>query len=183
MSEEVIRIAQRIRETREATGRTPAEVAEAIGVVVDQYLRFEEGDEDMPIGFLTQFADFFDIPLTSLLSGEEPKLNQYYVTRAGKGLHVERHPGYDFQALAHRFMSKKCEPFFVVVEPENTAPSFNAHVGQEFDYVLKGTVKFTIGDQEIILHEGDSIYLDSAYMHAIEAAEDEPATFLAIVMQ
>ena len=59
----------------------------------------------------------------------------------------------------------------------------NAHMGQELDYVLEGKLKVIVGEQELILEKGDCIYLDSAYMHGLQALEDEPASFLAIVLK
>ncbi|PWL42503.1 XRE family transcriptional regulator [Christensenella sp. MSJ-20] len=183
MPDEVMQIAGRIKDIREATGLTPQEVANTIGMDADLYLRYESGEEDMPIGFLTRFSDSFSIPLTSLLSGEEPKLSHYFITRHGKGIEVQRHPGYVYQALAHRFMNKKCEPFYVTVEPGMGDAKLNAHMGQELDYVLEGKLKVIVGEQELILEKGDCIYLDSAYMHGLQALEDEPASFLAIVLK
>ena len=182
MTEEVRLIAHRIMETREDTGMSQEDVAKLLDMDLNQYVRMESGEEDIPIGFLTRFADAFHLPLISLLSGEEPKLSHYFVTRAGKGIAVERFPGYKYSALAHRFINKKCEPFYVTMAP-GAVNKLNAHIGQEMDYVLEGRLKMIIGEHEVILEEGDSIYLDSAYMHGFEAVDDKPAKFLAIVLK
>ncbi|NCC53523.1 MAG: cupin domain-containing protein, partial [Spartobacteria bacterium] len=52
----------------------------------------------------------------------------------------------------------------------------------EFDYVLKGRLTFRIKDQEIILEEGDSIYIDSSYPHSICAMDRRPARILAVII-
>lgn len=182
MTDTIQAVALRLLQTREALGKTTQEVAAIVDVDHDQYLRYENGDEDLPIGFLTRFADAFEIPLTSLLSGEEPKLSTFAVNRGGKGIHVQRSEGYEYQALAHRFAHKKVEPFNVTVQPDDSPVKLNAHLGQEFDLVLSGTLKYTIGHREIILETGDSIYFDSAYMHGMQAQNGEPATFLAVVI-
>lgn len=182
MSDTVQAIAARIKQTREALGMESGEIAAVVGIDEQQYLRYERAEEDIPIGFLTGFSEAFSIPLGSLLSGEEPKLSHYSLTRKGKGLHVQRYPGYEYLSLAHRFVNKKCEPFYVTVQPEEGEVRLNAHLGHEFDFVLEGTVKMVIGEKELILEEGDSVYLDSAYMHGFAAVEG-PARFLAIVMK
>lgn len=182
MSDTVKAIAARIMQTREALGMESGEIAAVVGIDEQQYLRYENAEEDIPIGFLTSFSEAFNIPLGSLLSGEEPKLSHYTLTRNGKGLHVQRYPGYEYLSLAHRFQNKKCEPFLVTVLPEDGVTRLNAHVGQEFDYVVEGRLRVVIGEKELILEAGDSLYLDSAYMHGMSAI-DEPAKFLAIVMK
>ena len=67
-------------------------------------------------------------------------------------------------------------------QPENYLIEFNSHPGQEFNYVIKGTMMIIIDGHEIILYEGDSIYFDSGYKHAMKALKDQQVKFLAIVI-
>ncbi|MFA7037527.1 MAG: cupin domain-containing protein, partial [Methanosarcina sp.] len=50
------------------------------------------------------------------------------------------------------------------------------------NYVLEGSLKVYIHHNEIILNEGDSIYFDSNYQHAMEAMNGKNAKFLAVIM-
>ncbi|MFZ0442918.1 MAG: cupin domain-containing protein, partial [Methanobacterium sp.] len=79
---------------------------------------------------------------------------------------------------------KKAEPFIVTVKPRNEEgkPSTNSHPGQEFNYVIKGSLKIYIHDNEIVLEKGDSIFFDSSYKHAMEALNGKKAKFLAIIL-
>jgi mannose-6-phosphate isomerase-like protein (cupin superfamily) len=53
--------------------------------------------------------------------------------------------------------------------PAGTKSSrFVTHEGEEWGIVLEGQLKVTIGDEEIILQEGDSIYFDSTLPHSLE---------------
>lgn len=72
----------------------------------------------------------------------------------------------------------------MTVEPrtDGNKPATNSHQGQEFDYVVEGSLKVYIHENEIVLNEGDSIFLDSQYEHAMEALNNKTAKFLAIVM-
>ncbi|MFR4008684.1 MAG: cupin domain-containing protein [Christensenellales bacterium] len=40
-----------------------------------------------------------------------------------------------------------------------------------------------MGQKEIILEAGDSLYFDARYDHGIQSASDAPAKFLAIVLE
>jgi len=44
------------------------------------------------------------------------------------------------ESLAYNFIHKKAEPFMVTIDPhsDGTSLEFNAHPGQEFNYVIKG---------------------------------------------
>ncbi len=66
------------------------------------------------------------------------------------------------RALAGKFIHKKAEPFIVTVEPRKEKPSVYSHPGQEFNYVLSGTLKMHIYENDIVLYQGDSIFFDSS---------------------
>ena len=67
-------------------------------------------------------------------------------------------------------------------KPEDTLLEFNSHPGQEFNYVLEGAMMTIIDGHEIILTEGDSIFFDSGYNHAMKALNNEQVRFLAMVL-
>jgi quercetin dioxygenase-like cupin family protein len=82
------------------------------------------------------------------------------------------------------FIHKKAEPFLITVAPraDGAKPEVNAHPGQEFDFVIEGTLRVFISHQEIVLEAGDSLFFDSGYDHAMEAVGDRPAKFLAVIL-
>jgi len=65
---------------------------------------------------------------------------------------------------------------------EDTPFEFNSHPGQEFDYVIEGTMKIIIANHEITLQEGDSIFYDSGYPHAMKALNNKTVKMLAIIL-
>jgi quercetin dioxygenase-like cupin family protein len=72
----------------------------------------------------------------------------------------------------------------VKVEPKtDEKPELHAHEGQEFNYVVKGSMVLYIGEISYLLEEGDSIYFDSGVPHAMKANNDMPCKFLAVVMK
>ncbi len=184
MNEQIRQIAERIKDLREISGISAETIAKDLGVPTRQYLEYEQGNTDMPIGFLYKIAHRYSIELAAILSGENPKLHVFCVARKGRGLKVERKKPYNYESLAYNFIQKKAEPLLVTInpEPENSPLENSAHPGQEFDYVLQGTLKVTIDGHEIILNEGDSIYFDSQYDHSVKAMNNIPVKILAIVI-
>jgi transcriptional regulator with XRE-family HTH domain len=55
------------------------------------------------------------------------------------------------------------------------ADAFQRHTGQEWGYVLSGTLMVTIGFDEYVLHPGDAISFDSATPHRLFNAGEIPA--------
>ncbi len=185
MHEQIKPVAARIRALRESAGVAPDALARALEVSPDTYAQYESGAADIPIGFLYRLAAHFHVELTALLTGENPRLHLFCVTRQGKGPVVERRPQYEHESLASNFVHKKAEPFLVTVapRPDNTPLQHFAHTGQEFNYVLEGSLKVTIaGTHEIVLHAGDSLYFDSGFEHCMRAIGDQPARFLAVIL-
>jgi transcriptional regulator with XRE-family HTH domain len=184
MTDQIQLIASRIKELREISGISLESFARELGVNTDLLLSYESGNTDIPIGFLFKVAHRFKLELSALLRGEQPKLHVYTVVRKGKGLNVDRRKQYAYENLAYNFIQKRAEPFIVTVAPdkENRAPEFNSHPGQEFNFVLEGSLMVIVDGHEIVLNEGDSIYFDSAYQHAMKAQNNQPSRFLAVII-
>jgi transcriptional regulator with XRE-family HTH domain len=184
MTEQIKQIAERIKEIREISGISSETLAVKLGVSTDVYLNYESGDTDIPVGIVFKICELFNIELSVMLGGDNPKLRIYGVVRKGKGLKLERRKQYKYESLAYNFIHKEAEPFMVTVDPrpENSLLEFNSHPGQEFNYVIKGTMMTIIDGHEIILNEGDSVYFDSGYKHAMRALNNEEVKFLAIVL-
>ncbi len=185
MGEKLEDIGSRLRELRELFGISDDDMANYLNVPIETYNCFEEGKEDIPASKLIEIARRFDVDMGLLLTGREPKMNVFTVTRKGEGIEAERRKlnrQYKYQSLAGKFIHKKAEPFIVTVEPFQGKPDTYSHPGQEFDYVLEGTLKFHIYDHEVILENGDSIFFDSSYAHALEAMNNKSVKLLVLVM-
>ena len=184
MTEQIKQIAERIKEIREISGLSAETLSGKLGLATDVYLNYESGNSDIPVGIIFKIAELFNIELSVMLGGDNPKLRLFGVVRNGTGLKLERRKQYKYESLAYNFIHKRAEPFMVTIDPdpENKMLEFNSHPGQEFNYVVKGTMMTIIDGHEVILHEGDSIYFDSGYKHAMKALNNEQVRFLAIVL-
>jgi mannose-6-phosphate isomerase-like protein (cupin superfamily) len=73
------------------------------------------------------------------------------VCRAGKGVQIERYPGYEFSSLAYNFKGRVLEPLLVYLDPSKPEATAVDHSGQEFNYILEGKVKVTVGGRSYVL--------------------------------
>ncbi|WP_297898379.1 helix-turn-helix domain-containing protein [Methanobrevibacter sp.] len=183
MNETIKDIGSRVKELRELSEITTKEMAEVCNVTEEEYISYENGVNDIPASVLYEIAHEFKVDMGLLLTGEETRMNIFNVTRKNEGVSVERRKQYKYENLAEKFIHKKGETFIVTVEPKDIdEPSKNTHPGQEFNYILEGSLKLYIHDNEIILNEGDSIFFDSTYEHAMKALNNKPAKFLALIL-
>lgn len=181
MSDQLAQIAMRIRELREIAGLSQETAAREFGVSLELYAGYESGRQDIPVSVLYQIAARFGVELGAILTGEEPRLHNYCLVRRGKGVAVQRRQEYNYQSLAYNFGSKKMEPFLVSVESEDEEIHLNSHPGQEFNYLLEGSLCVVVDGHEILLEEGDSLFFDSNLKHGMKALGGQTARFLAII--
>ena len=184
MQEKIREIAARVRDLREVSQITAADMATSLGLPLSVYEGYEGGAEDIPASLLCEVANRLQVDLVVLLTGGAPHMHVFTVTRSGKGVEVERQRQYHYQSLAANFAHKKAEPFLVTVDPRPAgAPvETNSHPGQEFDFVLEGCLRVAIHDNVIVLNAGDSLFFDSNYPHGMQALGGQPCRFLAIVL-
>ncbi|MEE1503462.1 MAG: cupin domain-containing protein, partial [Acutalibacteraceae bacterium] len=179
-------VAKRIGELRDIYGFSAEEMAEKTELTLEEYLAFEQGKEDLPFTFIHKCALAFDVEITDLLEGQSAKLSTYNVTRRGKGQTTANEEGILIQNLAPMFKNKLANPYWVKYEYRSELQSkpieVTTHSGQEFDLVIKGSLKVQVGDHTEILHEGDSIYYKSSTPHGMIAVNGEDCLFLAMVM-
>ena len=182
MSGKVLQVARRIRELRKIAGLSVDTLAKEFKVSPEVYAKYESGTADIPVSLLYEVAQRFNVDLTALLTGGEPHLHMYSVVRKGKGLSIERRKEYKYQDLAFNFVGKKAETFLVTVA-HRPAKSIHyySHPGQEFNYVLDGTLTVFLDGAELVLNPGDSLIFDSGAKHAMAAQGKKPAKFLAMI--
>jgi quercetin dioxygenase-like cupin family protein len=161
------------------------DIARSLDVSLEDYILYELGQKDFSFSFLYNAANILGVDVHDLIGGDSPKLSRFAIVRKGKGYDISRRKAYDYKHLAFTFRDKKGEPFLVTIEPGAAAsePEKHSHKGQEFNYVLFGSIKIYFEDEIYELTEGDSVYFDSAIPHAMRAVGDQSAMFLAIVMK
>ena len=182
MNTQIKQIAERLRGLRDALDLSTEEVASKCGVSQVDYEKYESGNSDIPMSFICEVAQAFDVETTALISGDDPHSLAYFVTRKGTGLSVERSKAYKYQSLANGFRNAKADTFEVTVEPNNHPFNLNSHSGQEFNLILEGTMQLQIAGNDITLYEGDSIYFDANKPHGMKALNGKKVKFLAVII-
>ena len=183
-STKIQEIALRVKELREISDVTIEEMAEQLGMSVEKYTAYENAQADFPVSVLYEISSFLRVDMTELLTGVSPRLANCSLVRKGEGIAVDRYEGYDFESIAYKFIGRKIEPMIVTVDAktEQEPPKMVSHTGQEFNYVLEGTVKVHFGNSEFILNEGDCLYFDPTTPHSQNAMGGKDAKFLTVIL-
>lgn len=179
-------VAGRIKDLREAKGYTKEELAKLTGVSVEEYEVLETGETDFSFTFIYKCAKACDVEVADLLEGRSTTLTSFSITRKGEGLKILKQHGVEYNNLAPKFKEKLAEPFLVkfpyLPEEQNAPMKLNSHNGQEFDVIVKGSLKVQVGNHVDVLHEGDSIFYNSLIPHGMIAVSEGGCEFHAVVL-
>lgn len=88
----------------------------------------------------------------------------------------------DFFSLAGNKTGRHMEPFLIDIKPSSThEPILSSHEGEEFIFVLQGSVKVNYGKETYTLNVGESIYYDSIVEHLVSSLNGDFAQIVAVV--
>ena len=186
MNELLRGMAARIKELREIGGKSPSEMARLTGVDERDYLAIEAGTMDPPFTFLHKCSLAFGVDINALLEGHTAKLSHFQVCRAGQGPVTVNERGILIRNMAAMFKGRLATPYYVTYdydERQQRAPIHTTtHAGQEFDFVVSGSMRVKVGDHEETLNAGDSIFYKSSTPHGMVAVGGKSCSFIAMIM-
>ncbi|MBR3621442.1 MAG: AMP-binding protein, partial [Clostridia bacterium] len=94
--------------------------------------------------------------------------------------------GITIQNMAPNFKDKLGEPYYVTYEYseelQNKPIHLTKHDGQEFDFVVSGSLLVQVGKNQELLHEGDSIFYNSSTPHGMIAVGGKDCVFIAMIL-
>ncbi|MCL2462671.1 MAG: AMP-binding protein, partial [Defluviitaleaceae bacterium] len=177
----------RIKALRLGQNITFAEMAAACGVSPAEYERIETSAPDVPLGFIMKCADRLGTDLASIVTGDDPRLSSFTLSRKGEGMPISRREGFEYSHLAYLLKDRLAEPLVVIAryspELENAPVVLTNHGGQELNYIIDGRLKIEIDGHVMILEPGDSLYYDAHRMHGMTAIGGRDCRFLSVVVK
>ena len=179
MNEIAAHVPQRIKELREILEISALDLAKDTDIPYNTFCKYESGELDIPISVLYTIANRLGTDVTVLLTGDEARMDSAAVCRKGKGVQIERYPGYEFSSLAYNFKHRTMEPLLVSLDSSKPQAEKVSHSGQEFNFVTEGQVNVIVGNSSHILSAGDSIYFDARIPHC-QFAVNGTAQFITI---
>jgi transcriptional regulator with XRE-family HTH domain len=176
----------RIKSIREEKGLSLDQLSKLTGFDVDLLSNIESSKVQPQLGTIIKLSKALDSAFGRIVSGVGDKL--YSVTRKNEQKIVSRSTSrkgrkqlYTYKSLAPEVKGRHMEALIVQLE-ENPEDEMSVHEGEEFIYVLNGTVLLNIGGDKFELEPGDSAYYLSTTPHLI-ASKSGKATILAVLYE
>ncbi|MCX5495862.1 XRE family transcriptional regulator [Kaistia dalseonensis] len=180
-------IAGILRRLRRESGLTLQELGERCGIATSTLSKIENGQMSPTYDTILRVARGFNIDVAELFTGAQSSHvgGRRTVTRRGQGV-LRGTAQYSYEMLASELSGKQFIPLLTTIEARSLAdfPSLVSHPGEEFFYVLSGTV--TLHSEHYaptVLEAGDSCYFDSTMGHACISSGETPAQILWICSQ
>lgn len=181
-------IGAKIKGLRTAKKKTLQEVADDTGFSPALISQIENNNVSPPIATLSRIAKVLGVRVGYFFKDEGPE-EEYEVIRRGERPIVTRvisrtggQHGYTYHALTYKKRDKAMEPFILSVDPEVSDDStLYSHEGEEFLLLLDGEAELLLGDERIILKEGDSVYFQSNLRHRLISHGGKGSKVLAVL--
>ena len=179
-------IGTRIKSIREEKGLSLDQLSKLTGFDVELLSNIESSKVQPQLGTIIKLSKALDSAFGRIVAGVGDKL--YSVTRKNEQKIVSRSTSrkgrkqlYTYKSLAPEVKGRHMEALIVQLE-ESPEDEMSVHEGEEFIYVLDGTVLLNIGGDKFELEPGDSVYYLSTTPHLI-ASKSGKATILAVLYE
>ncbi len=177
-----VRLGEVVHRLRRQAGLTLSELGERCDLALSTISKVEKGQMSPTYETILHLAAGLGVDVAELFTGQSsPAVSgRRSVTRRGQGV-PQKVANYDYEMLCADIARKPFIPLVTTVRAHSVAefPELVRHPGEEFIYVLSGSVELhTEHYQPLQLSPGDSCYFDSTMGHACVSAGAEDAVML-----
>lgn len=168
-----LEVGTRIKLLRTNQKRTLQEVADSCGLSKSMISKIENNKTIPSVATLVKIAATLGSSISGLL--EQEGWSKTIVTSQKTAIEklVKTEKGYMIFPYASDYHDKKMQPFLFLARKGEVIPHQLSHEGEEFVFVIEGSMKMQVGDTEYILNSGDSLYFNALHKHGIIPITDE----------
>jgi len=154
---------ERIRRLREKQGISMEAFSRDTGYPEEYLTDIEAGKIPPPVAVVLQLSRFFNVDVDEVqgTGGKE-------ATRKRTTSHKKRVASYAYKSLTKTEDKKHLRAYRVTIDPKTEHKGVEYHhEGEEFVYVLQGSLKIEVGQNSSTLKAGGSISFDSSLSHKL----------------
>lgn len=165
----------RLKNLRLRRDTTLTTLADATGISMSTLSRLETGLRRPTLEQLLPLARYYGVTLDSLVDAPrtaDPRVDLRPVSCADGSIIIPltRRPG-GIQAFK----------FVLPAASDSATPDLRSHEGHDWAYVLNGTLRLVLGDQDLRLQAGEAAEFDTRTPHWFGATSAGPVEYLSLV--
>ena len=182
-------VGEKIKSIRETKQISVSELAERTGLAEEQINRIENNVDIPSLAPLIKIARALGVRLGTFLDDQDEvgavvcrkeELNNSTISFSNNAMNARTHMQY--HSLSNSKADRHMEPFIIDIEnTEETNYELSSHEGEEFIFVMEGSVEIAYGKKTHVIEAGDSIYYDSIVPHHVHGFQGQQAKILAVV--
>ncbi len=172
-------IGKHIRELRKKRKWSLEKLGRVTGLSVSFLSQAERGQTSISLSSLKVIADALDEPIQHFFPMPEKISN---IVHAGETQWIQfDDSNVRYGLLSNPFKERILEPMMVEYPPGYEGPRLFSHKGEEFGYIIDGTLTLTIKDKVYVLNQGESFHFTSRLPHTEKNKGDVPVRILYVV--
>ncbi|MHA7239971.1 helix-turn-helix domain-containing protein [Arthrobacter sp. TMS1-12-1] len=169
-------VGPRLRGLRTQRNLTLGDVSSASGISVSTLSRLESGRRRPNLEILLPIAQVYGVPLDDLVGAPptgDPRIHLRPVTYHGTtAIPLTRRPG-GMQAFK----------LVLAGDARRTEPDPQVHEGYEWLYILSGSLRLVLGDNDFVLGPGEAAEFDTRTPHWFASADGKPVELISLFGQ
>jgi len=171
-------ISGKINTLRKNKKMTLKDLSEASGLSISFLSQIENGSSSLAITSLKKIADALNVPITYFFESRENC--NYHLTLANqKKWQMEGSP-LEYIRLCSDFPETVLEPMLVTIPPKSNLGQKYSHLGEEFIFVLEGTLVVDLEETRYHVIAGESIHYPSTIKHYWSNPSNEEVRVLSV---
>ncbi len=165
-----------MKELRVQYGLTQQELADRAELTKGFISQLERNQNSPSIGTLLDIIQCLGTTPAEFFADESPeqivfKKEDYFEKKDEEKKHI-------FEWLVPNAQKNAMEPARLTLKPNGSSEVYLPHEGEEFGYILKGTVRINYGGRIQTVHEGESFYFKGGKRHFLENAAAKDAVLI-----
>jgi transcriptional regulator with XRE-family HTH domain len=179
----LINIGKKIREIRQQKNIKLNELAEEGQITKGMLSKIENGRTIPSLPVLFNLIKVLNVDLKAFFEGIEVGNSATFIHKKAidyQTLQKDDSPGFIYQLI----LAQNTSHFFFEAVILDLAPQTKREPlttdGYEYKYILKGQITYQIGNEQVVLEKGDSLFFNGQNPHAPMNLTNEPASMLVI---
>ncbi len=170
-------LGKRILKLRRDKKLTLKHLANETGLAPKYISQVEKGEVTPPVSVLLQLSRALEIDSSLLLREEKER-----EVKKSRDDYQKRTEAYTYENLTPEARHRHLKAFKVFIEPksEHKGVSYQ-HLGEEFQYVLRGKVEVIVGENRNVLGPGECLHFNSSINHRLRNLSSEKAELLVVL--
>src|SRR5699024_6192949 len=157
-------LGQKIKELRKKNNYTLKEVAEKTAVSISFLSQLEHGKTSATLESLKKISEALGVSPSYFFPQNNREKTSTIVRHDAHEVDLQE-SSFVYKNLAGQMNNPLFSPLLIILQPGDNRGNLFSHQGQEFLFVLEGTLTVLYENEQYTLYPSDSIFIDSSRPH------------------